>query len=535
MPYVPSKVPPTETSDGGSIAAYLEDELQRFASSQLDDVQALEVRPAHAVPLRPREGMVVYADGTDWNPGGGEGLYTYTSAGRWRGAGLGFLVVTDFGATGNGTTDDTASIAAAIAATPSGGTLWFPPGIYRVVGSGSAVFTLTKAINILGMGSGFGGVGATLRLDAGASTTRDLFLITGVTNSVLRGLSFKNLDVDIVSGTGGQNVFHFDTTAGVTTGFAEVVIENVMMPSAVSAGGQSIFLNNGVGTNTNGGVFNFTVQKCFIGGGIQLLQSGDTIRVLDNIITGANPGVLGNQVTGAGQLLVVGNNITNSGGAIIVNNGIAPVIAFNEIESGVTTEANNALVDINGSVGTVSSAKIVNNQIQGIAGTPDCIRTANATGTFIDGNRLSTSGTNIVNTGSGTIIGLGNEFTGTRLSDSGSGTIDPTGAWVTYTSTFASTTGTATVIAKKKVVGKTVFVNIQVTFTSAVTGTFSVTLPLASLNNAAISGKEIAIGGLGAAGYVLATSSTMSVLSSAGGQFLTNGMIIILTGSYEAS
>lgn len=83
MPYLPSKPPPTTTDDGTALGFYLEDELSRLASSLLDDVQAVEVRPAHAAPLRPREGMLVYADGTDWNPGKGEGTYTYGSDAAW--------------------------------------------------------------------------------------------------------------------------------------------------------------------------------------------------------------------------------------------------------------------------------------------------------------------------------------------------------------------------------------------------------------------------------------------------------------------
>lgn len=35
----------------------------------------------HVAPLKPRLGMVVYADGSDWDPGGGEGLYVYKSGG----------------------------------------------------------------------------------------------------------------------------------------------------------------------------------------------------------------------------------------------------------------------------------------------------------------------------------------------------------------------------------------------------------------------------------------------------------------------
>jgi hypothetical protein len=31
----------------------------------------------YAAPDKPRDGMVVYADGTTWNPGSGEGAYIY--------------------------------------------------------------------------------------------------------------------------------------------------------------------------------------------------------------------------------------------------------------------------------------------------------------------------------------------------------------------------------------------------------------------------------------------------------------------------
>lgn len=31
-------------------------------------------------PERPRDGLTVYADGTEWNPGSGEGVYTYYGA-----------------------------------------------------------------------------------------------------------------------------------------------------------------------------------------------------------------------------------------------------------------------------------------------------------------------------------------------------------------------------------------------------------------------------------------------------------------------
>ncbi len=37
----------------------------------------------HSPPLKPRPGLVEFADGTDWNPGAGEGTYEYRSDGLW--------------------------------------------------------------------------------------------------------------------------------------------------------------------------------------------------------------------------------------------------------------------------------------------------------------------------------------------------------------------------------------------------------------------------------------------------------------------
>lgn len=49
--------------------------IQALASGHLD--------PLHKAPVKPRPGDIRYADGTDWNPGSGEGIYRYSIAGAW--------------------------------------------------------------------------------------------------------------------------------------------------------------------------------------------------------------------------------------------------------------------------------------------------------------------------------------------------------------------------------------------------------------------------------------------------------------------
>ncbi len=79
MVYTPRPFTGEITPD--NIVTYLEEEFL-ILSFQLSEVDALELRPVHVAPDKPREGMIVFADGTDWNPGAGKGVYTYLS-GAW--------------------------------------------------------------------------------------------------------------------------------------------------------------------------------------------------------------------------------------------------------------------------------------------------------------------------------------------------------------------------------------------------------------------------------------------------------------------
>lgn len=66
---------------GGQTEDYLWKELQRIAAS-FEFSLARNVEFLHVEPTKVREGMVVGADGTDWNPGSGQGVYCYYN-GAW--------------------------------------------------------------------------------------------------------------------------------------------------------------------------------------------------------------------------------------------------------------------------------------------------------------------------------------------------------------------------------------------------------------------------------------------------------------------
>lgn len=80
MPWAPQKLP--EINDVDALRQAFEQELERLAA-WLGDIDAVELRPVARAPDKPRDGMIVFADGTNFNPGGtGRGVYTY-SAGGW--------------------------------------------------------------------------------------------------------------------------------------------------------------------------------------------------------------------------------------------------------------------------------------------------------------------------------------------------------------------------------------------------------------------------------------------------------------------
>lgn len=79
--YYPSQVP-SNLSDPAELRRYLQEELERIAATfSLLAAGHLDVQ--HAEPRKPRQGDIRYADGTDWDPGGGEGMYFYNSGGLW--------------------------------------------------------------------------------------------------------------------------------------------------------------------------------------------------------------------------------------------------------------------------------------------------------------------------------------------------------------------------------------------------------------------------------------------------------------------
>jgi hypothetical protein len=77
--YSPGIVP----NAANSIPGFLENELHRVAEAMNGAVPFAQIEMSYAAPAKLRDGMIVLADGTSWNPGSGGGFYGYR-AGAWR-------------------------------------------------------------------------------------------------------------------------------------------------------------------------------------------------------------------------------------------------------------------------------------------------------------------------------------------------------------------------------------------------------------------------------------------------------------------
>lgn len=81
MSYFPTAVPDDAPS---GLKAWIADQLRRVAA-EFSNVQSTTVTVAilGVAPLRPRNGMIAYADGVEWDPtGAGAGFYGY-EGGAW--------------------------------------------------------------------------------------------------------------------------------------------------------------------------------------------------------------------------------------------------------------------------------------------------------------------------------------------------------------------------------------------------------------------------------------------------------------------
>ena len=72
---------PVASDSPPGLAQWLTDQLRRVANVlRAPEVNSVRFTILHKPPARFADGDLVYADGTDWNPGAGRGLYERRSS-----------------------------------------------------------------------------------------------------------------------------------------------------------------------------------------------------------------------------------------------------------------------------------------------------------------------------------------------------------------------------------------------------------------------------------------------------------------------
>ena len=75
-----TKAPVPSSSE--ELSSYLQSELSKI-SEVISNIADGHIEVSNVAIAKPRAGDVRYADGTNWNPGSGEGVYIYLSTGAW--------------------------------------------------------------------------------------------------------------------------------------------------------------------------------------------------------------------------------------------------------------------------------------------------------------------------------------------------------------------------------------------------------------------------------------------------------------------
>lgn len=359
--------------------------------------------------------------------------------------------VLDYGAVGDGVTDSTAAIQAAIdALSPLGGTLYFPKGSYIVsdANADNACLVVTAPIQFLGAGAFY----TSIQPAASVAGTVNTILVNPNASYDQTLMSFKNLSLgNLNNGTRAGNHGIYCITLNAGQNLPKFTVENC---SIQQGNGFAIYHLNDPVDNVNGGMYAAYINNNTLKGGIKLENSGDSIVISNNVLSGTGTGVHAALTSGASLLSVLDNNITTTNSAIIMVSGMRVNILRNNIEHYTAGSSNFAVIDIIASAGTYVAGAIQQNLVSAFGSTDatKLVHIRNARGTLFQDNTFLAGGGGITaiyvdNTCQDIRIG-GNSYNAaisTKVNDLGSGTMGvvktPTlqNGWVNNAASLAPT------------------------------------------------------------------------------------------------
>ena len=497
--------------------------------------------------------------------------------------------VKDFGAAGDGVTDDSLAITSASA---TGKTVYFPNGTY--------VFT-SLVINTIC--KGFVGESRDGVILFPARTTRtandNIISYTGATGFVLDKMSFdvqnaefadtyllridsasavrlKNLkvsgaatygiyitdsfdvsvdDVVAVGNTGGFNTFTFSlsgTQANYKIHFSRISVSGTHASAAAHNGGTDCSITGCRSVNATGSAFAFGLNKCYqsyIANNYAKDSQYESFQLTDcrYCTISGNHG----EWTTSGQDFGISIDGTNVGGFTARFNKVFGNTLLNSYKSGIAVANFSQYNVVYGNVLYDCAVRFVSCPL--VCYTSDYAGATSNGNVFHDNTCINEAG-GIVNyvqesQGSG-MTTTDNEYNWNKFSGTISGTRYSLVSgntsryhdleWVTWSPTISSSSGTLTSYtinsARYKVHGKEVIVQIDVTITNVGTGAGSivVTLPLtADTNGGSLCGREANISGHAFSGNI---SGTIVPLTKYDNSFpASTGARLIASGVYRAA
>lgn len=207
--------------------------------------------------------------------------------------------------------DDTAAITSAIAfvqAAQPYGNLYFPPGVWDVTGSGSAIFTLTHPIHVTGAGRA-----SIIKLNASVPNTRDLFLYTGTADAAATPATFALFRDFMISGaSAGVGRHGINITTPTNTYLFRLGIERI---ETGNLAGYAVWADQSASTTNSSTNW---IRDCrFIGNGFGGVSLYDSWVLSNNVLAGTGYAVNITSVSGAGKFTLKDSNVTASSGVKI--------------------------------------------------------------------------------------------------------------------------------------------------------------------------------------------------------------------------
>lgn len=187
--------------------------------------------------------IALYSSLADSSPGNGSKLIAFIqritgAVARWVEDKLGETIsVKDFGATGDGVTDDTAAIQLALTNIPDGGTLLFPAGVYKVA---STLTCSGKSINIRGKG-----MKSSIIAFSGSTTLFDIQPGNILRSVCISDMSLYASNPTVSSGTAISIVYPTTSSwTGKTATISNIEIRSNLSGPALPYWGRGIYLKD---------------------------------------------------------------------------------------------------------------------------------------------------------------------------------------------------------------------------------------------------------------------------------------------------